>query len=376
MVEIFFLAAIFSNGKMVEFKKITEETLLSELRVGHDLLPPLVIRSLELPPGPRGGGAAIVETEWPSSAGTPAELHSFVVRAKAIATPKSVLTAMMEAKAAAEAKNAAQPMILVPYLSEERIAQLEKELVSGVDLCGNGIVIVPGKLLVLRTGKPNKHPSSQRLNNPYQGRSALVGRTMLFKRTFSSLNELAESVNKGGVTVSLSQVSKAVSAMTEDLVIGKSDGSINLNDPVGLLEKLGRGWRDTITGRRLLRVRKGSEWWRALSSMKDLKWAVTGESSASRYVNFAQGGPVRVAVENLSQAREAIGEAGSNETVPSFADLELCEVEDPGYFFAPETDERGIRWASKVQTWLELQSGGARQKDASNDVKSLILNES
>ena len=359
---------------MAKIEKISKETLLSMLRVGERILNPLVIRRLD-----RGGpssetGDATLDLEWEGSSNEgDADSWRFSLICRTLSTPKAVMVATAEVKKIVQKNTFLNPMILVPYLNRDRLSELQKEGVSGIDSSGNGIVVVPGKLFVLCTGEPNRNPSSQPLGNPYQGRSALVGRTLLSKKNHKSLGELADEIGRGGETISLSQVSKAVAAMSEDLIVGKTAGSIGLLDPMALLDKLGKAWTTDTRRRRYLRIGKGSEWWKSLSAATDLKWAVTGESSAGRYVSFTQGGPVRIAVNRLDQAREAIGDAGKDETIPSFADLELFEVGDPGYFFANESDATGIRWASKLQTWLELQSGDARQRDASRDLKSQII---
>jgi hypothetical protein len=93
----------------------------------------------------------------------------------------------------------------------------------------------------------------------------------------------------------------------------------------------------------------------------------------TRYATFSQGGPRRIAVSSLPLARSLLG--GTPEPVPNFADLELMETDEPGFFFSNEIDENGVRWASKLQTWLELQSGDARQQEAARDLRDQILNE-
>ena len=98
---------------------------------------------------------------------------------------------------------------------------------------------------------------------------------------------------------------------------------------------------------------------------------MTGESSAQQYVVFSHGAPLRIAVSNLSQAESLL--SGVPESVLGFADLELLETDEPGYFFETLTDATGVRWASRLQTWLELQSGDARQQAAGRDVKRQVL---
>lgn len=91
------------------------------------------------------------------------------------------------------------------------------------------------------------------------------------------------------------------------------------------------------------------------------------------YAMFAQGGPRSIAVSSLPLSFTLLG--GMPESVPDFADVELVETEEAGFFFGNETDDRGIRWASRLQTWLELQSGDARQQDAAKDLRDQILRE-
>ncbi|AMV30485.1 hypothetical protein VN12_00115 [Pirellula sp. SH-Sr6A] len=61
------------------------------------------------------------------------------------------------------------------------------------------------------------------------------------------------------------------------------------------------------------------------------------------------------------------------ETVPSFADIVLIETQDAAAFFANEQDEDGVRYASRIQTWIELNSGDARQRETAQDLYPSII---
>jgi hypothetical protein len=56
------------------------------------------------------------------------------------------------------------------------------------------------------------------------------------------------------------------------------------------------------------------------------------------------------------------------ESVPSFADIVLIETQDDAAFFANEQDEDGVRYASRIQTWLELNASDARQRETAKDL--------
>jgi hypothetical protein len=348
-------------------EKSYEALMTAALRPGAVLLAPLVVHDSQVPAEARSRRAdARITVGLPGEA--PA--YCFVVESKRRATPQEVQLAVAEARAAADDDEL--PMILVPYLSPERLAELERQEVSGVDLSGNGIVLVPGRLLVLRSGQPNKYRDSRPLSNPYRGRSAMVARLLLTRPRWESLKELTAGIEKAGTKLAPSQVSKAIRALEEELVVATKSRVITLQDPARLLDGLADSWRPPVArARRTVRLPEGASWWRPLSSSNSVAWAVTGESSAPRYVTFAQAGPTRLAVSSIETAFALLG--GAPESVPNFADVELIETDEAGYFFDCQIDERGARWASPLQTWLELQSGDARQRDASEDLRATIL---
>lgn len=353
---------------MKENEQISESAMLSRFQVGAVLLPPLIVKSCTVLGGAKEKADARVELALPGES----EGFRFAVEVKARATPQTVQLAMTQAKAAAQ--EGEWPMIQVPFLSPERLVELEREQVSGVDLCGNGVVVVPGRLCVVRSGAPNQYRDSRPLSNPYRGRSAMVARMLLQRPRWESLSELTAAIQAAGVALSLPQASKAVQAMDEDLMVSKSEGAITLREPLRLLDKLGNEWRKPwVLARQALRLPVGTDWARVLSSNPLLKWAMTGESSVTRYATFSQGGPRRIAVSSLPLAITLLD--GAPEPVPNFADMELLETDEAGFFFGNETDELSIRWASRLQTWLELQSGDARQQDAAKDLRDQILKE-
>jgi len=346
-------------------RKITEYDLLSRLEPGSKLLAPLVVKK-KITLDSKDRADARVELAW----GDELETASFVIEVKSQSTPLVIQSALTQARAMVIGNE--QPMILVPYLSPERLIELEKEKVSGVDLCGNGIVLVPGRLTVMRTGNPNLYPESRPLNNPYRGRSAMVARMLLTRQFWSSLKELLAAIQQAGTDLSLSQASKAVQAIEDDLIVIKNGGTIKLREPMLLLDKLGAEWRKPlIRGRQAVRMPSGMDFAGILSSNPRLKWAVTGESSVNQYAMFSQGGPMRIAVSSLPLASTLLN--GIPESVPNFADVELIESEEAGFYFDNKVDGKNLRWASKLQAWLELQAGDARQQDAARDIKTQIL---
>ncbi|MBL9119021.1 MAG: hypothetical protein JNL80_03800, partial [Phycisphaerae bacterium] len=143
--------------------------ILGALRAGRVALPPLRIRLVGVEPKTEAVGGphrpdAYVDVQWE------ARTARFVVELRGQATPKVFRDAVEQVRAYASAAEML-PMVVVPYLSPERLSDLESRGVSGLDLCGNGVVVVPGELFVSRTGNPNQYPAGRRIRNVYQGAS-------------------------------------------------------------------------------------------------------------------------------------------------------------------------------------------------------------
>ena len=81
--------------------------------------------------------------------------YRFAVECKAVSTPKQIADAADTVKRASRPPHSF-PMVLAPYLSDPQLRLLEERRVSGIDLCGNALIVVPGEILVSRTGMPNK----------------------------------------------------------------------------------------------------------------------------------------------------------------------------------------------------------------------------
>jgi hypothetical protein len=189
------------------------------------------------------------------------------------------------------------------------------------------------------------------------------------------VNSLAAAIEGRGGKLSLSQVSKTLKALEQDLVIDRSDG-VALVDPIGLLKKLGREFR-LLQPRdsQLLRIDPdGPLYVQPLNDVLGLGWAVSGESSVQHHGGLVDMGPQKIVVRDLRKAVAAlVSNNAAEESIRNFASIELLETDNPSSFFSIVRDGTGVRWASEVQTWLELQDGGSRQQDAAYHLRERIL---
>ncbi len=300
----------------------------------------------------------------------------FVALPLGVATPKAVRDGMTRIRFEADRGRRA-PLLLAPYLAPERLAELEAAGVSGVDLCGNGILLMRDGTVVYRTGNPNRFPAARGIAAVYSGRSGLVAQAFLVRPRYDSVQQVMDEVVARGGEISLGTVSKALAALEEDLMIRRDGRRSELLQADALLDKLAANFdRLRSAPRRTYRWSGDDDALpNALRELVD-SIAVTGASSVDQYATFAREKTIRCYCfdPRSVERRLAADAAGTLEETSRFPDLELIETDEPGaYFDLRERD--GLRVASPVRCWLELQAGDSREREAAVAVRNLILEE-
>jgi hypothetical protein len=359
----------------------TEKDVLKALRDGNVALPPLRARLVEPQPklralaGDRYQPDAIIELARRS--GRPRR-WKFLAELKAQSTPQAFDNALRDIQPAA-AKTGMNPMIVLPYLSPENLARLEQADVSGLDLCGNGVITVPGELLVVRTGQPNRFPRSEPIRNVYRGDSSLVGRSFLLRPTYGAVGQIVTTIKSSGADISFATVSKVLKTLEADLIVGRSqEQGIQLLQADKLLDELAANYRaPKVIERRIGKL--------TISSERELPQAVmegarriganlilTGAASASRYSVLARE-PIVAVYCNVSPTDVLAAVGGRFEETDRFPNVDLIHTEDrPPYFDA--ATEGGIGYSSPVQAYLELMAGGdKRQRETADQVRQYVL---
>jgi len=361
---------------MTEYRKIpSKKDMIEQLRRGRVFLPPLSFRFLESEPqiSENGRFDALVEVSWRGIAA------SFVVECRALSTPKVFRDGINLLKSVILPDDY-QPMLFLPFLSDNQLRELEREGISGIDLCGNGVVIAPGLFAVFRSGGKNRFPSSAPIKNIYRKNSSMVGRVFLVHPVFNAVQEVWSEINRRNMLVnswdkkpmSLSTVSKALKTLEQDLIIERR-GMIRLLQPDKLLEKLSQSYTfPNITERLRLKVPMASKKIREillkLSRTLDIPLVATGTSSVGRYAVMQRGDVLSVYTPRLE---ELLKRLPGNQT-DRFPNLELIETEDTTVYFDAR-QEGGFWWASPVQVYLELIAGDKRDRETAGQVKSLLL---
>ena len=154
--------------------------------------------------------------------------------------------------------------MFLPFLSEQQLQELEQEQISGIDLCGNGVVVVPGLFAIFRSGEKNRFSSSAPIKNIYRRNSSMVARVFLSCPGYETVQEIRAEINRRNMLVerwnkspmSLSTVSKSLKTLEEDLIVERK-GMIRLLQPDKLLEKLSQNYvPPNIKDRTRIKVRR------------------------------------------------------------------------------------------------------------------------
>lgn len=288
----------------------------------------------------------------------------FAVEYKSSSTPRALEAAIQQARRYAEV-GSYLPMVVVPYLSPRALDRLGEEKVSGIDLSGNYLIVVPGRWFVRNTGAENRYPARTPIRNVYRGTSSLVSRVFFARSKFTTVREVLNEIQDRGGSITLPTVSKALKVLEDDLLIERGEG-IRLLQPDRMLDLLLENYRAPVV-RRSLRIKvpdPKDALQRFARNAKDSDIHVAG-NLPSRYVVLpTTDDTVRVYASSL----EAVTEGVEFEESSRFPDVELVEIEDQTVYFDP-SEEGGFPWISALQTYLMLASGGKREQEAAAQLR-------
>jgi hypothetical protein len=363
-------------------KSVTEAELHAFLEEGRLQFAPLQAADVQTRVTPKWD--ALLTLRWGR------RTYRFGVETRRLWTPKVVSEAAETARRNA-ALTGVYPLILVPYLSGEWLSTLEAQGVSGIDLCGNGVVVVPDELLVLRTGSPNRFRWEGTIKNVYRKNSSIVARAFLLVPKFNSVKAVLEQIRKRGGEVTLATVSKVCKSLEDDLIIERFrrkptpqrqgapprlesllEPALRLLQPEKLLDLLADNYAlpavsRTFQGKCRLgpkELRMRLQGWVEKSGARVV---LTGTSSTEAYAVMAREPAQSFYSSDLGGAIKSLGD-DIRET-DRFANVSLLETRDDFVYF----DRRPGLWASPIQSYLELFAGDQRERETADQVRRVIL---
>lgn len=314
---------------------------------------------------------AMMELAWGK------KTYRFAVECRTVCTPKEIAAAIETAKRNARPPRSF-PLVCVPYLDQSQLRLLEERQISGIDLSGNALIIVPDEILVSRTGAPNKFRRPGVIKNVYRKNSSIVPRVFLSKPRYNSIAEVRDEIERRGGVISQATVSKVCASLDQDLVIERTKGqvprtrSLRLIQPDKLLDLLTENYSLPVMNQRLTaktsltpeQFRRRVMRWRSEAGEKA---TLTGSSSAGQYAVMAREPIQSLYCSNLESLLKRLG--SDLEETSRFASIELLETDEDFVYF----DARDDLAASPVQTYLELMQGDKREQETAEQLRKAIL---
>ncbi len=351
-------------------KTPSEEEIVSLLIRGEICFPPFELEVEQTEASARRSQAdAVLRFRWRN------RQYRFVAECNRLWTPKALSQLVDQVRRYARPPEY-YPLVVTPYLPDARLAELEAEGVSGIDLCGNGVVVIPNELLVYRTGKPNRFRAEAEIKNVFRGSSSLVARVFLLVPKFGSVREAEREIESRGGGVVLATVSKVYKTLEGLLVIentrvkGTAARQLKLLQPEKLLDLLAENYVAPQVTRTLQgKTRLAPDEFRAALSRvgEEVRLVQTGFGSVGSYAVMAKEPMQYFYCSNLDATHDALGDAF--EPTDRFANVSLGECKDDTVYF----DRRAGLVASPVQTYLELVTGDKRSQETAEQVRRTVL---
>ncbi len=343
----------------------TETSILDDLQSKLSF-PPFTIRVRKdmdfsaLPPDQRPD--AVLNIEFPENGS-----RDFALTYKSVGGLANLRVAIMSAQALAYASKHLLPLVVVPHLRPDALAELMRQRVSGLDLNGNGVLYAPGSWVGYRTGEKNQYPSTAPISSPYRGEQSIVCRALLAKRSFDSQSDMVRALE--AFEIRASTVSKVLSVLAEDLIVRKKPRII-LERPDILLDRLRENYRPPkILSTQRLRLiftdtakatmaanAAAARVWYAMSTPDVYTLAPSGDSTRPIFTTSAQ---------NLMNGV-------SYEPDDRFPNIVLIETASRFPFFGRVNVDEFWR-LSPLQEYLALSQQGKREREIAETLRPGLL---
>ena len=266
-----------------------------------------------------------------------------------------------------------RPLLVAPYYDQDKLNRLMRDRISGIDLCGNGVVFL-GLSFYNRSGEANLYPERRGIKSVFRGDSSLVARALILQEEIDSVSSVLELIQSRGGQLAMSTVSKVLKRLEDEGAVSRSRGrSVRVIDRRGLIDGLTQGYeppkvKATWTGKIALSETVLIE---RLCDLFPGDVVKTGMASASNYVVF--GGDKAVSLYTRRPIKEILSAIGDQpKETTAFPNLKLIQTDGQRVFF----DARKKLVASPIQVWLEMADGDKRSREAGEPLREkLILGE-
>ncbi len=311
---------------------------------------------------------AVLKFTWREQA------YSFITELIAIATPQNLFLGEQKLKEyfkdSITDKKKYYPLIVTSYLKPSELERIANNGMSAIDLCGNGVVQIPEKWFIHRSGAKNTFPTSSPIKNIFTGTSSLVARVFFSKDSFGSVNEVLEQILLCKGSTSLPTVSKVLKTLQEELLITKTKTKeIKLLDPKKLLSKLAENYQKPLLKRKLIGKVADLNCFlsQLVSNAKDKEIDLVG-LNPNLYAVMPSQPYIKIYTSNLEELLTEINITETNR----FPNIEFNETAETTIYFDKHYSD-GFYWASPLETYLELNAGDKREQDTAKQIATDLI---
>jgi len=307
--------------------------------------------------------------DWIFSIAWEGASRDFAVEYKNSGSMSTLRAAIVQAGSIAYANKSRDllPLVLVPFLRPQALDELVREKMSGLDLCGNGVLFAPRAWCAYRSGEKNLYPETVPVRSPYRGDQSLVARALLTREEFRTQTEIVEYLGEYGIVAST--VSKVLRALEEDLIVSRKP-IIRLERRDELIDRL----RENFTplkarSAKRLRVELTNPTKERLADNASRAKIWYAVSAPERYTMLpSSSGTQRVLTSDATRLIEGV----SYQEDERFPTIELVETDSKLPFFDRRFEE-GTWWTSPLQEYLQLANGGKREEQAAAAIRASFL---
>jgi hypothetical protein len=300
-----------------------------------------------------------IELDWVGQA------QRFSIETIRTGTPKEVENVI----ARSSSRDAGPRLVVAPYLSEQAVRLLADAGLSAVDLCGNGLVTVPGRWAIERRVSKNRFTETTPIKNIYKGTSSLVPRVFLAEREYPSVSAVYDAIVKRGGAITMPTVSKALKALEDGLLLRKAE-TLRVPDPRRLFEALAGNYRPPEPKRRLKGcVSSLAEWRRRALDRARAEGRQIAGFAPERYAVFPSSyEELRVYTEDL----DAVARLTDLDEDAPWPNIEIVETREPTVYFDLR-EEDGFLWCPPLEVALDLRTRDKRSRETAEAIEDGIV---
>jgi len=214
----------------------------------------------------------------------------------------------------------------------------------------------------------------------------MVPRVFLAQPGFERVSEVLAEINSRNLLVAafsrppmvMATVSKVIKALEEDLIVSRENGPIKLLQPDKLLDKLLESYqmeKPPVLIRRRVNTAISALPAQLASLSKELNLPVvaTGLASVTKYAIMQRGDLLSIYCPKPEVLLARLPASESDR----FPNLEVvASADETVYFDSRQDDQTGFRWASPLQTYLEMMRGDKRDQETASQVRAALIQQS